>query len=125
MLLLLLQIPQVLAEWTGLTNPASPLTHGSASVYDFGTPVAGPVGAVFTVCWQHEADAGFQVLLDSAAEMTGPEPAAFLCTLGLSCSLDLVGHNLVATNAIVVLADGNQTGIYDQGWVVHVCISKL
>ena len=47
--------------------------------------------------------------LHSSGELVGPEQAddLLLCTMGLACAVQLTGHDLVDSNSIVVISEGD------------------
>ena len=57
----------------------------------------------FLFAWRSVDDSeGSYVQLDAAVALAGPEPAAFGCTLGIACAVQLTGHLLAVSDAIVV-----------------------
>jgi hypothetical protein len=66
------------------------------------TPVVGPPGKFFKLCWGHEpADkTDYKFMVTNTATLAGPFLTNFECTLGMPCRVTLRGIDLQVTNAI-------------------------
>merc|ERR1719506_2041871 len=77
-------------------------------VYNFGVPVVGAPGNAYRLCWGFDPAAsegylGYNVEVDPAGVLAGPDAAAFefTCTLGLLCDVQLSGFDFAVSNGIV------------------------
>jgi hypothetical protein len=76
--------------------------------YSLGTEQDGPVGRLYRVCWAYNASEIAEAVVDAGfVTIFGALPAsAYVCTLGLRCVLQLLGHAGGAAGELRVLANG-------------------
>lgn len=101
------------ATFDGLTNPSSP-SSGDVAVYNLGiarTTSDGP-GSGYKVCWGHNGGVDYWNIELGTFQIDGPDAQGtpVTCTMGLSCSIQVTGVNLAATNQIAVTALSDTCG---------------
>lgn len=106
------QTTPVTATFDGLTNPVSPTSN--VAVYQLGiarTTSDGP-GSGYRVCWGHNGGVDFWNIELGTFTIDGPaaQGTPVTCTMGLSCSIQVTGVNLAASNKIVVTALSDTCG---------------
>lgn len=100
------------ATFDGLTNPSGP--SADVAVYNLGiarTTSDGP-GSGYKVCWGHDGGNDYWNIELGTFSIDGPaaQGTAVTCTMGLSCTIQVTGVNLAATNQIAITALSDTCG---------------
>lgn len=88
------------------------VSGSTSGTFSLGTPIAGQVGSIATLCWGHAPASlheGTQFFF-GLLTMSGPEPGSTICTLGAACHVELTGAGLAFTNQIRIIESSNVCG---------------
>jgi hypothetical protein len=102
--------PAEAAAWSVATDDlAVASASADSNAYALGVALTGVAGDTYKVCWGHDPQSAeeFNVEIDAGAALTGPLVGERQCTLGVDCQIQLEGHGLESTNAVVILSEGS------------------
>merc|ERR1719487_2728196 len=88
------------------TMTTSDVGDGTGATYSATAITAGTPGGSLKICWGHNpsSTAASEFPLEvGTADLTGPTLTDFDCTLSRECTYTITGHNLNATNKIVIV----------------------
>jgi hypothetical protein len=107
-------------QWSAAS--ASPSLSTESTSYTFGTPVAGYPYANYKLCWGHDpADgdySGYNIEIDAAGDLFGPDRMELACTMGLPCVLTVTGYGLTTDNQLAAAEGscGASASVSTQTW---------
>lgn len=109
-----------LAQFVGLQSSKAVEEVAPYSEYNLGTPIAGPPGNNFKVCWTHATIRNgvdlarayniYKVTVGEPLTVNGPTQGPHDCTMSMSCSVQLTGTGLASSNKVLIIESSSGCG---------------